>query len=115
LGSWLSNRSPHGRVWPGGHPRRRHDPEVTYFGEGEDRNVGPHLGFQGIIGVRNWCELTGGDCESSETLPIPEQQAAASAHSGLQGVAKMANKTLVTLGPRIKELLLRSNDFGSIR
>ena len=65
--------------------------------------------------MRNWCELTGGDCESSETLPIPEQQAAASAHSGIQGVAKMANKTLVTLGPRIKELLLRSNDFGSIR
>jgi hypothetical protein len=48
-------------------------------------------------------------------LPITQQQAAASAHSGLQGVAKMANKTLVTLGPRIKELLLRSNDFGSIR
>jgi hypothetical protein len=27
-------------------------------------------------------------------LPITQQQAAASAHSGLQGVAQMANKTL---------------------
>jgi hypothetical protein len=43
------------------------DPDVTYFGEGDDRNVGPHLGFQGIVGVRNWCEQAGGDCESSET------------------------------------------------
>jgi hypothetical protein len=43
------------------------DPDVAYFGEGHDRNVGPHLGFQGIVGVRNWCEQAGGDCESSET------------------------------------------------
>ena len=43
------------------------DPDVTYFGEGDDRNVGPHLGFQGIVGVRHWCELAGGDCESSVT------------------------------------------------
>jgi hypothetical protein len=43
------------------------DRNVTYFGEGEDRSVGPHLGFQGIVGIRNWCELAGSDCESSET------------------------------------------------
>ncbi|UQD71545.1 hypothetical protein JEY40_37830 [Bradyrhizobium japonicum] len=43
------------------------DPDVTYFGEGEDRSVGPHLGFQGIVGARNWCAQAGGDCESSET------------------------------------------------
>ena len=42
------------------------DRDVTEFGEGDHRNVGPYLGFQGIVGVRNWCELTG-DCESSET------------------------------------------------
>jgi hypothetical protein len=43
------------------------DRDVTCFGEGEDWNVGPQLGFQGIVGVRNWCEQAGGDCESSET------------------------------------------------
>ncbi|XSC46635.1 hypothetical protein ACF1BQ_013170 [Bradyrhizobium sp. RDT10] len=43
------------------------DLDVTYFGEGDDRNVGPHLGFQGFVGVRNWFEQAGGDCESSET------------------------------------------------
>nr|QIG93490.1 hypothetical protein G6P99_13900 [Bradyrhizobium sp. 6(2017)] len=43
------------------------DPDVTYFGEGDDRHVGPHLGFQGIVGVSNWCEQAGGDCESNET------------------------------------------------
>jgi hypothetical protein len=43
------------------------DPEVTFFGEGDDRNVGPHLGFQGIVSVRHWCDQADGDCESSET------------------------------------------------
>jgi hypothetical protein len=42
------------------------DPDVTYFGEGDDRNVGPHLAFQGIVGVRSRCQQAGGDCESSE-------------------------------------------------
>ena len=37
------------------------------FGEGDDWNVGPLLGFQGIVRVRKWCEQAGGDCDSSET------------------------------------------------
>jgi hypothetical protein len=43
------------------------DPDVTCFGEGDDRSVGPHLGLQAIVGARNWCEQVGGYCESSET------------------------------------------------
>ena len=35
------------------------DPDVTYFGEGDDRNVGPQLGFQDIVGVRSRCEQDG--------------------------------------------------------
>jgi hypothetical protein len=42
------------------------DPDVTYFGEGDDGTIGPHLAFQGIVGVRSRCEQAGGDCESSE-------------------------------------------------
>ena len=152
------------------------DPEVTYFGEGEDRNVGPHLGFQGIIGARNWCELTGGDCESSETAfhwcHAPDHPTASGGLGALRpsgccpngkqdtGDYKQADNdrrqrghfdhgkssvharvfselarylisalrptfaashgdvphaltpSAATLGPRIKELLRRSNDFG---
>ena len=32
------------------------DPDVTYFGEGDDWNVGPHLSLQGIVGLRSRCE-----------------------------------------------------------
>ena len=37
------------------------DLDVTDAGEGENRNVGPHLGFQGIVSVRNRCEQAGRD------------------------------------------------------
>jgi len=43
------------------------DPDVTYFGEGDDRNVCTNLGFQGVVRVRKRCEQAGGDRESSET------------------------------------------------
>jgi hypothetical protein len=43
------------------------DRDVTEFGEGDDRNVGPHLGFQGIVGLRSCYEQAGGDCKSSAT------------------------------------------------
>jgi hypothetical protein len=42
------------------------DPDITYFGEGDDRNEGPQLGFQGIVGVRHRCEQDGARCASGE-------------------------------------------------
>jgi hypothetical protein len=64
----------------------------------EKTGVGPHLGFQGIVGVRNWCEQAGGDCESNETpfhwCHAPDHRTVSGGLGalGLHGVAQIAIK-----------------------